>query len=84
MNRSPSTLKSQPSSIFANAFEQLTLLAPEIESSYSEDSTPTEDTAQHESSEVLVEDTDGPSFTLKDDRLAQDFELFHVISVSII
>ena len=84
MNCSPSTLKPQPNSIFANAFEQLTLLAPEIESSSSENLAPTEDAGQHGNSEVLVEDTAGPSFTLKDDSLARDFELFHAISVSII
>ncbi len=83
MNRAPSTLKPQPSSIFANVFEQLTLLAPEIEPSSLENSAPTEDTGQHGTSEVLVDETAGPSFTLKDDSLARDFELFHAISVSI-
>lgn len=83
--------------MFANAFEQLTLVAPENEASSPSDLpstkastpsgylTPTEDASQHAASEVCVEvvdDTAGPTFNLKDDDLARDFELLYVITVS--
>ena len=79
-----STLGPQSSSMFANAFEELTLVAPESEPSSSGNSTPTGDATLHATSEDPVEDTAGPSFVLKDDHLARDFELFHAISVSIV
>ena len=84
----------QQKSMFANAFEQLTLVASETESSSPSNlpptkeptpsgySTPTEDASQHANSKVFVEDTVGPTFVLKDDDLAQDFELLYAISVS--
>ncbi|CAD6585577.1 MAG: hypothetical protein ASARMPREDX12_002061 [Alectoria sarmentosa] len=75
-----STLGPQSSSMFANAFEELTLVAPESEPSSSGNSTPTGDATLHATSEDPVEDTAGPSFVLKDDHLARDFELFHAIS----
>lgn len=83
-NRCSSTLGPQSSSMFANAFEELTLVAPESEPPSSGNSTPTEDATLHATSEVPVEDTAGPSFVLKDDHLARDFELFNAISVSIV
>ena len=64
-------------------FEQLTLIEPEIDPLSSGTSTPTEGATQNATSEVPVEDTAGPSFILKDDTLAQDFELLHAISVGI-
>lgn len=82
--RCSSTLEQQSSSIFTNSFEQLTLVPPESEPVSSGNSTPTEDTRQHETSEVPDEDTAEPGFILKDDHLARDFELLHTISVSII
>ena len=83
-NGSSSAPEPQQQSIFANAFEQLTLVAPETEPSSPGNPTPAEDDTLHATSEVLVEDTAGPTFTLKDDDLARDFELIHAISVSFI